>query len=159
MNKNLVLWAIIIIVIVASYVAIFFIGRSTVKPPQPKVVVTEKVKYDTTTVIRKVFVNKIQYIPRKDSTRIYVDSIVGKQNEVDYKIKHTVKDSNKVVLPSIWEVAIEPHLTTITKVITRDSIETKINNVYLPKPFLLNEYFWTTVGLAFLFALKLIFGH
>lgn len=156
MNKNLILWAIIIFMIVASYVAIFFVGRSTVKPPAATVEVKEVVKYDTATVIRKVFVNKTQYIA-KDSTRIYADSIVGKQNEVDYKIKHTIKDSNKVVLPSIWEVAIKPHLTTITKVITRDSIQTKVNNVYLPKPFLMDTYFYTTVVSVGLLILTLLF--
>ena len=156
MNKNLVLWAIIIFMIVASYVAVFFIGRSTVKPQAATVEVKEVVKYDTATVIRKVFVNKTQYIA-KDSTRIYTDSIVGKQNEVDYKIKHTIKDSNKVVLPSIWEVAIKPHLTTITKVITRDSIQTKVNNVYLPKPFLMDTYFYTTVVSVGLLILTLLF--
>ncbi len=142
--------------IVASYVAIFFVGRSTVKPPTATVEVKEVVKYDTATVIRKVFVNKIQYIAR-ESTRIYSDSIVGKQNEVDFKIKHTVKDSNKVVLPSIWEVTIEPHLTTITKIITRDSIQTKVNNVYLTKPFLMDSWFYTSVVATFLLILKILF--
>lgn len=157
MNKNLLLWAIIICVIVASYVATFFIGRSMVKPPRPKVEVKEMVKYDTTMVIKKVFVNKIQYVPRPDSTRVYADSIVGKQNEVDFKIKHTITDSAKTILPSVWEVAIEPHLTTITKIITKDSIETKINNVYLSKPFFMDTYFYTTIIATFLLILRIIF--
>ncbi len=157
MNKNLLLITILTVVIILAFIGMFFLGRGSIKPPQPSVVVTERIHYDTATVIRKVFINKVQYILRPDSTRVYADSVMGKQNEVDYKIKHTLKDSNKVLLPSIWEVNIEPRFRTITKIITRDSIQVKVNNVYLQVPFFLNPHFWGEIILVVITALAIIF--
>ena len=157
MNKNLLLGAIILIVVVLTYIGIFFLGRNSVKPPTATVQVKEVVKYDTLMAIRKIYINRyIETESKGDSIKSYTDSIVGDTLEVKYNISHSVKDSLKTI-QSFWKVNIEPHLTTIIKTITRDSIQTKINNVYLTKPALLDTWFyvsaisWVVTILAIIF--------
>lgn len=129
------------------------------KPPEPKTVVTESVKYDTLTILKKVYITKtVQVQTKGDSIKTYADSIVGDTADVKYNIFHSILDSNKTIR-SFWKVDIEPHIQSIVKTITRDSIETKVNNVYLPKPFLMDSFFWTSViefGVIVLFVIKTI---
>jgi uncharacterized membrane protein YvbJ len=157
MNKNLLIWAIIIIVVALTYVGIFFLGRNSVKPPIGKVEIKETVKYDTLTTIKRIFVNRIVESKVKgDSIRAYADSIMADTNDIKYKIFHSISDSQKVVR-SWWKIDIEPHLKTITKIVTRDSIETKINNVYLSTPFFLNRWFYATLAELGIIILLIIF--
>lgn len=151
------LWAIIIIVVALTYIGIFFLGRNSVKPPTASVVERETIKYDTVTAIKKVYINRyIEVKVKGDSIKSYSDSIVGDTLETKYDITHSVTDSQKTIR-SWWKVNIEPRFRTITKIITRDSIQTKINNVYLTTPFLLNSWFYVSVISWFVAALAIIF--
>ena len=157
MNKNLLLWAIIIVVVALTYVGIFFLGRGSVKPVQGSIEVKEVIKYDTVQTIRKIFINRyVQVETKRDSIKSYSDSISGDTLETKYDILHTVLDSFKTI-HSLWKVHIEPRFRTITKTVTKDSIQTKINNVYLTKPFFLDTYFWSTVTLFVITVLMIIF--
>ena len=159
MNKNLFLIVILAVLALSTYVAVFFFGRNSVKPPEPKTVVTESVKYDTLTILKKVYVTKtVQVQSKGDSIKTYTDSIAGDTADVKYNISHSVTDSAKAI-KSFWKVDIEPHIQSIVKTITRDSIETRVNTVYLPKPLLLNDWFYVSMaeaGLIVLFIIKLI---
>jgi len=157
MNKNLLLGAIILIVVVLSYIGIFILGRNSVKPSEPKIEIRETVKYDTLTAIRKVYINRyIESQSKGDSIKSYSDSIVGDTNQVKFDITHSVTDSQKVIR-SWWKVNIEPHISTIIKTITRDSIQTKINNVYLTKPFFMDSWFYVSLISWVVTALAIIF--
>ncbi len=157
MNKNLLLGAIILVIVVLTYIGVFILGRNSVKPPTATVQVKEVVKYDTVRAIRKIYVNRyIETESKGDSIKSYSDSVVGDTLEVKYSIQHSVSDSQKVVR-SWWKVNIEPHLTTIIKTVTRDSIQTKITNVYIPKPFLLDSWFYVSLISWIVTALAIIF--
>lgn len=145
MNKNLLLGTIILVVVVLSYIGIFILGRNSVKASVGKVEVRETVKYDTVTAIKKVFINRfLETKTAGDSIHTYTDTIVGDTLDTKYNIQHTISDSQKTIR-SWWKVNIEPHLTTIIKTITKDSIQTKINNIYIPKPFLMNSWFYVSL--------------
>lgn len=145
MNKNLLLGTIILVVVVLTYIGVFFLGRNSIKSPEGKIEIRETVKLDTVTAIRKIYVNRyIETESKGDSIKSYSDSIVGDTLDTKYNIQHTISDSQKTIR-SWWKVNIEPHLTTIIKTITKDSIQTKINNIYIPKPFLMNSWFYVSL--------------
>ncbi len=125
--------------------------------PKPKTEIKEVVRYDTLTTTKVIKLTETKYINRpviKDSTRIYADSILGTKNEVDYKIKHTVQDSGKVL--SFWEVKLEPKLKTIIQYVTKDSIRTVTETQFVGKPFFLDNWFYTTIVSVSLLVLSLI---
>ncbi len=145
MNKNLLLGTIILVVVALTYIGVFFLGRNSIKSPEGKIEIRETVKLDTVTAIRKIYVNRyIETESKGDSIKSYSDSIVGDTLDTKYNIQHTISDSQKTIR-SWWKVNIEPHLTTIIKTITKDSIQTKINNIYIPKPFLMNSWFYVSL--------------
>jgi hypothetical protein len=156
-NKNLLLWAIIIIVIALTYIGIFFLGRNSVKPPEGKVEVRETIKFDTVSVIKRIYVNRLVEVETKgDSIKSYSDKIVGDTLDTKYEIFHSVIDSQKTIR-SWWKVNIEPRFRTITKVVTRDSIQTKIDTKYLPVPWFLNNYFYVSITTTLIAILAIIF--
>lgn len=127
------------------------------KKSEPKIEIKEVVKYDTTNVIKRIYVNRYIESPSKtDSVKRYSDTIKGDTLDTKYQITHTISDSQKVVR-SWWQVNIEPRFRTITKIVTRDSIQTKINTEYITKPFFLDTYFYTTFAAVFLLILRMIF--
>jgi len=157
MNKNLLLTTILTIVIILAFIGIFFLGRGSVKAPTGKVEIRETVKYDTVQTIKKLYINRyIESQSKGDSIKSYSDSIVGDTNQVKFDIFHSVQDSQKTIR-SWWKVNIEPHISTIIKTITRDSIQTKINNVYLTKPFLMDSWFYVSLISWLVTALAIIF--
>ncbi len=157
MNKNLLLWAIIIVVVALTYVGVFFLGRNSVKPPVGSVVERETIKYDTVQTIKRIYVNRfVETKTKGDSIKTYEDRIMGDTLETKYDIFHSVSDSQKTIR-SWWKVNIEPRFRTVIKTITRDSIQTKINNIYLTKPFLMDSWFYISLISWIVTALAIIF--
>jgi hypothetical protein len=126
--------------------------------PKPTSEVKETVKYDTVKVVKQVKFTETKYIDRyisKDSARTYVDSTMGTKSEVDYKIKHTIRDDKKVL--SDWEVNLEPKINIVTKYVTKDSVRTIVEAKYYQAPFFLNTYFYTTIVTTVIAILAIIF--
>jgi len=126
--------------------------------PKPTSEVKETVKYDTVKVVKQVKFTETKYIDRyvsKDSARTYIDSTMGTKSEVQYKIKHTIRDDKKVL--SDWEVNLEPKINVITKYITKDSVRTIVEAKYYQAPWFLNTYFYTTIIATAIAILAIIF--
>ena len=157
MNNKTMWVAIIIILVIASYTAIFFLGRGSVKKAEPKIEIKETIKYDTVSTIKKIFVNRYSETKTAgDSVKSYSDSIMGDTLGTKYQIQHTISDSQKTIR-SWWKVDIEPRFRTITKYITKDSIQTKVNTEYVSLPFFLNPHFYGEIVLTILLIVSLIF--
>ena len=157
MNKNILMVVIAIVLVIATYVGVFVLGRNSVKPPVGSVVERETIKYDTVQTIKRIYINRLVEAKTKgDSIKTYEDRIVGDTLETKYDIFHSVSDSQKTIR-SWWKINIEPRFRTVTKTITRDSIQTKINNVYLMKPFLMDSWFYVSLISWVFTALAIIF--
>jgi len=157
MNKNILMVVIAIVLVIATYVGVFVLGRNSIKAPVGKIEVKEVIRYDTVQTIKRIYINRLVEAKTKgDSIKTYEDRIVGDTLETKYDIFHSVSDSQKTIR-SWWKVNIEPHISTIIKTITRDSIQTKINNVYLTKPFLMDSWFYVSLISWLVTALAIIF--
>ena len=126
--------------------------------PKPKIEIKERVVYDTVYTTKTITFTKV----KKDTIRLtepeqffYADSILGTKNEVGYNIKHTIK-GNKEILSS-WNVKLEPKTKIITQYVTKDSIRTISNDIYISKPFFLDHWFWINMIAFGIIILQIIF--
>lgn len=91
---------------------------------------------------KKVFrtVSKIDTVYQDKRITEYADSLKGTEDKVEYNIKHTIQDSDSVY--STWDLKIKNLVTTVSDKITIDSTKTVVEYKYIPKPIILNEWFW-----------------
>lgn len=141
----------IIVGVIIVLIAGLCVGRYIIPLHQkPTIETKETIVKDTVTVEKtiRIFEKSKPEIIRDTNKTIcsIVDSIKGTQNEVAYKIKHTTKNLGEYF--SDWEIELKPYFKTITEYITKDSIQTVVNTEYIPKPFLLDVWFYVSVFLA-----------
>jgi len=150
-------WITITLGAIAFVVLGYLIHSAIYKPPQPKLEIKEKIIYDTVSTVKKVYFTKTDTLTKivSNGFTTYTDSISGQQQEVDYKIKHTLQNDKEVV--SFWEVNIEPRLTTITITVTKDSIRTIVDTKYIQTPFFLNQWFFISLVSWIITVLAIIF--
>ena len=125
--------------------------------PKPTTTVETKIVTDTITTVKKIYFTKTDTITKVISNGIttYADSIHGQQQEVDYKIKHSIRLDKETV--SDWQVNLEPRLKTIVQYVTKDSVRTIVEAKYISLRFFLNPYFWSTIISVVFTALAIIF--
>lgn len=124
----------------------------------PVTIVSEIVREDTVYQKDTVKIETIKEIPKPMAgtpVRVYSDTLQGRKNEADYFIAHTIKDSG--IVTSKWNVQIEPRFKFITKIVKRDSIQTKIAKEFYAQPWFMDSWFYTTVIAVILLAINMIF--
>jgi len=148
-----------LILYIAGGVALIVLGYllHSAFTPKPQIEVKERIVYDTLKTVKTITVTKRDTITRtiRETGIAYVDSIEGTKDEVDYKIIHSIFDFGEVL--SDWQVEVKPLIKTVTQYVTKDSIRTVVDVKYIPQPFFLNPYFYSTIVMVVITALAIIF--
>lgn len=124
----------------------FFLGWFSKPSEEPRIETKIVREIDTVEVEKiiekKVFrtVSKIDTVYQDKRITEYADSLKGTEDKVEYNIKHTIQDSDSVY--STWDLKIKNLVTTVSDKITIDSTKTVVEYKYIPKPIILNEWFW-----------------
>ncbi len=95
MNKNLLLWVIIIVVVTLTYLGMFFLGRNSVKAPVGTVEIKEHYVHDTTYAKPKppIIIHDTTYATRTETT--FTDSTSKSEQGASVKVKHTISEIDK----------------------------------------------------------------
>lgn len=145
-----------------GFVGIFLagavIGWLLHAPGVPKIEIKERVKYDTVYQTQNITFTKTRIdtvLKITDSKFAYTDSIMGDTNKVKYKIQHSISNDKKLV--TSWKVDLVPKLQFITRIVTRDSIQTKIEKEFYAQPWFIDSWFYMTIVTIGLLIISLIF--
>ena len=141
------------------FALIFFLFGWFVKqgmqPDQPaKIEITERVVIDTLYIEKEIHITDTKTIVKierdtvfanneKYTQKIYTDSLEGNEQEVSYKISHTIIDSDSIY--SFWDVDIKPLEKRIVEFVSRDSTITMVEYEYVTPPFFLNNWFYVSM--------------
>lgn len=145
MNKNLLYLIAGIIIIILAFLLGWFIKPSPVIEPsvivKTNTVIDTLISHDTTVVNETHILKDTIYVRPDKKSKWIADSVSGINNNVEYNILHKIKEDT-----SQWRITLNSMAKEITRYVTRDSLKTVVKKEYVSKHFLLDEWFYISVG-------------